>query len=186
MGASQSMDTDSKKQDSIDKKMASGYGHKSPRRSHKMSGHHHEEHGMSGHHHGEHGMSGYHHKMSASEAQTSVKGMHMRKCKVDPKLASQKGRKSPPIKASECKVGSVARGLDGRMYVNSGKRWTPACKTLSDAAVARLDKPKRARKAASPKRAKRTRKAASPKRNVKKSPAKTPKRRPRKVTTKKK
>ena len=185
MGASQSnMDMESKRQDSIDKKQtASGY-----KKGHKMSGY---DHKMSGHEHShEHShLHAYGHKMSASDAKSAVKGMSMRKCKVDPKLASQKGRKSPPIKADQCKVGSVARGLDGKMYVNSGKRWTAACKSLSDAAVARLEKPKRKaspkrmRKAASPKR---MRKAASPKRKVKKTPAKTPKRKPRKTVAKKK
>jgi len=172
MGASQSADTDSKKQDSIDKKMASGYGRKGARghKEHMMGGHKHEHSHL------------HSHRMSA--ATEKVKGMNMRKCMVDPKLAAQKGRKSPPIKPDDCKVGSIARGLDGRMYVNSGKRWNVAAKCMSDAAVARLDKPKR--KAASPKKA---RKVASPKRKpvtkrVKKTPAKTPKRKPRKSTKK--
>ena len=182
MGASQSnMDTETKRQDSIDKKQtASGY-----KKGHKMSGY---DHKMSGHEHShEHShLHAYGNKMSASDAKSAVKGMSMRKCKVDPKLASQKGRKSPPIKADQCKVGSVARGLDGKMYVNSGKRWTAACKSLSDAAVARLDKPKR--KAASPKRMRKVaspKRKSSPKRKVKRTPAKTPKRKPRKTTKKK-
>ena len=174
MGASQSADTDSKKQDSIDKKMAAGYGRRGARG-------HTEEQMATGHTH-EHSHLHSHRMTAATE---KVKGMNMRKCMVDPKLASQKGRKSPPIKPGECKVGSIARGLDGRMYVNNGKRWNVAAKCMSDAAVARLDKPKtsskRARKVSSPKRA---RKAASPKRKTVKMPAKTPKRKPRKSTKK--
>ena len=174
MGASQSADTDSKKQDSIDKKMASGYRHRGARG-------HTEEHMGEGHTHDHSHL--HSHRMTA--ATEKVKGMNMRKCMVDPKLASQKGRKSPPIKPDDCKVGSIARGLDGRMYVNNGKRWNVAAKCMSDAAVARLDKPKtsskRARKVASPKRA---RKVASPKRKTVKMPAKTPKRKPRKSTKK--